>query len=236
MRKRYLITGATGAIGGAIARALDERGDDLVALVRTGVGRAVLPPRAHVVVVFPALGCGSAEAEARIATGGAPFDGIIHCAGAMVHAPLAATDSGRWADAMTCAEIALGLLRAASRRSVLVDGGAVLMLSSAAAHRATAGLGAYAAGKAAVEALCKAAAVELAPRRIRVNCLAPGAVSGAMHDRLMARLPAGAGAAYEQRHPLGIAAPEQVAAAAVWLLDAQQITGAVVPLDGGLTV
>lgn len=232
--KTYLVTGATGSIGGAVARALIARGAWVIAAGRADQAGKI-PPGAEPWPLDLRFHDIAAKNMQKMTNATEPLAGIVHCAGVEVIAPLRTISGVQWDRAMFAAESALAILSGASRAGVVEDGGAVVIVTSAAARQATAGLGAYAAGKAAAEALARCAALELAPRRIRVNCLAPGAVSGAMHDRVMARLPADARAAYERKHPLGIASPEQVAAAALWLLDAEQITGAVVPVDGGLT-
>lgn len=229
----YILTGATGAIGRAVALALAHRGDEVITAGR-GVSRL-----AGLAGIYPFEADlstpGAAEQAIRDAASLRPVGGIIHCAGSELLAPIRYTRDDAWERAMWAASCALGLLRAASRRGVVADGGAVVLMSSASVRRAAAGCGAYAAGKAAVEALARTAAVELAPRGIRVSCVAPGAVLGPMHDRVCTRMGEENARAFEARHPLGICTPADVADAVLYLLDAPRVTGAVLPVDGGLT-
>jgi NAD(P)-dependent dehydrogenase (short-subunit alcohol dehydrogenase family) len=58
--------------------------------------------------------------------------------------------------------------------------------------------------------MVRAAAVELAPKRIRVNAVAAGAFRSPMHDRITARMPGAAVDAYAASHPLGFGSLEAV--------------------------
>ena len=112
--------------------------------------------------------------------------------------------------------------------------GTIILTSSTAGQRGFAQASVYTASKHAVEGIMKAAAHELAPLGIRVNVVAPGPTATDMLDRFTDGHPEQLAA----RIPLGRAAePEEIAAVAVWLAsdEARFVTGAVVPVDGGLT-
>jgi 3-oxoacyl-[acyl-carrier protein] reductase len=118
---------------------------------------------------------------------------------------------------------------------LMAPGGSIVNISSIGATRAHRHAVAYDATKGAVEALTRATAVELAPQRIRVNAIAPGAIA---NDRFEA-LPEQQRAARAAPIPLGrVGTGADVAAAVSFLAgpDADYITGQVITVDGGLTV
>ena len=108
----------------------------------------------------------------------------------------------------------------------------VLGIQAAAAHRGAEGYGAYSASKAAVLAITRAAALELAPNGIRVNSISPGGVETPMNDDEVP--PGGSSAA-----PLGRRAqPEEISPLVVYLATSASsyVTGADILIDGGVTV
>lgn len=127
------------------------------------------------------------------------------------------------------------------------DGGAVVATASAAGLKAEAGVAAYGASKAALLHLVKVAAKECAPRRIRVNAIAPAGVETPVWDAVpmfadKAR-EVGRDAAFGELAALATpleryAKAEEVAAQVCWLLsdEAALITGATLVSDGGYTL
>ena len=112
--------------------------------------------------------------------------------------------------------------------------GSIILTSSTAGSRGFANASIYTASKHAVEGIMRAAAHELAPLGIRVNVVAPGPTATDMLDRFTGGRPEVLAA----RVPLGRAAhADEVAHAAVWLASdaAAFITGAVIPVNGGIT-
>jgi 3-oxoacyl-[acyl-carrier protein] reductase len=112
-------------------------------------------------------------------------------------------------------------------------GGTIVTMSSAAARQAAKSAAAYAAAKAGVIAFTRHLAGELAPHRIRVNCIAPSATE---NDKMRAWMSADQRAALGASFPLGrLGQPDDVAAAALFLAsDASAwITGATLDVAGG---
>jgi NAD(P)-dependent dehydrogenase (short-subunit alcohol dehydrogenase family) len=83
--------------------------------------------------------------------------------------------------------------------------------------------------KGAINQATRALAIELAPRGVTVNAVAPGVVATPMH-------PADSHAALGKLHPLGrIARVDEIAAAVLYLVGADFVTGAILPVDGGFS-
>lgn len=116
---------------------------------------------------------------------------------------------------------------------VMRDGGAMVVISSLASTHVVPGVAAYAAGKAAANTLVRYAAVEFAPRRIRVNAILPGSVDTPMND--IFRDNEAVMSIIRKEIPLGrIAAADEIAAATQWLCqDECFATGVLMPVDGG---
>lgn len=114
----------------------------------------------------------------------------------------------------------------------VADGGVIISLTSLNARQPGTGMGAYCAAKAGLAMLTEVAALELAPRRVRVNAISPGLVLTPLTAPAM-DIP-GIEDDYLANTPLGRAGlPEEIAAAAVYIAGAQWLTGEVLDLNGG---
>jgi meso-butanediol dehydrogenase/(S,S)-butanediol dehydrogenase/diacetyl reductase len=116
------------------------------------------------------------------------------------------------------------------------DSGVVVNISSSSGSLAIPGQSMYGTSKAALEYLTKSLAAELAPYRIRVNCIAPGPVDTPIHLTWAGDDVAGAYERMKNELPLKrMGTADELAAWIVWLAsqDASWVTGVIIPVDGG---
>jgi 3-oxoacyl-[acyl-carrier protein] reductase len=114
----------------------------------------------------------------------------------------------------------------------LFDGGSLVSISSLNGRQPGIGMSAYCSAKAGLSMLTQVAALELAPRGIRVNAVAPGFVHTPLTEG--AAMVPGVVEEYVENTPLGRAgAPEDVAEAVLFLTKAPWLTGEVLDLNGG---
>jgi len=116
---------------------------------------------------------------------------------------------------------------------LIEEGGSIVLISSTAGQRGEAGHADYAATKGAIISMVKGVAVELAPRNITVNCVAPGWIDTDMCDIPYA---AGGRQRIEAGIPLGrVASAEDVAGSVLFLCSrlARHVTGEILNVNGG---
>ncbi|MCZ8062122.1 SDR family NAD(P)-dependent oxidoreductase [Silanimonas sp.] len=241
--RHYLVTGAASGIGRAVAVLMARLGArlslvdiDTAALENV---RVALP--AGSAVQTTAFDLRDAEAigpmvEACVAAQG-PLHGIVHCAGLQSVMPVRTLKLERARELFAVnTEAALALSSAlASRKVYAGEHGALVFISSVMAMAGSAGAVAYATSKAALHGMARTLSVELAPKRIRVNCIAPGFVRTPLLERTERLWEPGQRESVEAQHPLGFGEPEDIANAVVFLAadTGRWITGTVLVVDGG---
>ena len=239
-----LVTGATSGIGTEIARRLHADGMTVVVSGRSRKrGEAVereLGDRAHFVAAdLTDDGVAAELVAATVAVAGrldvlVNNSGIDHT-GPMLDVPAAEIE----ATFRTNTFATIACLQAAGRvMRDQGDGGAIINITSRLASIGVPTMGIYSASKGAVLALTTAAAVELAPHRIRVNAVAPGMTLTPLYQEWVDSQPDPAATArgVAEAIPLGrLATPADVAGAVAYLAraDADYITGVSIPVDGG---
>ena len=237
--RRALVTGGSGDIGGAIARALAAEGCEVLVHAHAGIERA----RA-VVAAIRANG-GSAEAVAFDLTDGhatrteldrlleaGPIQVLVHNAGIHDDAPLAGMLEEQWHRVIEVSlhgffHVAQPLLLPMAR----TRWGRIVSVSSVAAVLGNRGQVNYAAAKSALHGASRSLAREMASRGITVNVVAPGVIAGRMTAdtfdaaRLKALVPAGRAGT-----------PDEVAAVVRFLCsdEAAYVNGQVIGVNGGM--
>ncbi|PTW47197.1 MULTISPECIES: 3-oxoacyl-[acyl-carrier-protein] reductase [Rhodovulum] len=238
--KTALVTGASGGIGGAIARALHAQGAT-VGLSGTREAplaelAADLGERAHV------LPCNLSDPEAvealpkaaAEAMGG--LDILVNNAGITRDMLFMRLKDEDWQSVLDVnLTAAMRLCRGAMRGMMKARWGRIVNITSVVGTTGNPGQANYCAAKAGLVGLSKSLAHELASRGVTVNCVAPGFIETAMTDKLTDEQKSGILGAV----PMGrMGTPEEIAAAVVYLAspEAGYVTGATVHVNGGMVM
>ena len=223
-----VVTGASGGIGGACVRKLQQTGFHVIGVDKSESSEA----DEHVVIDLAGRRCGEALSEVL---GGRPVQGLLNNAAAALYTTMEETSVEAW-DAVLDTNLRSAFLISRSLiPNLAAGGGSVVNVVSVHAIATSVGIAAYAASKGGLLSLTRAMALELADRGVRVNAVLPGAVSTPMLEKGLSR----SGVTVSQlgeSHPLGrVAEPREIADAIVFLLGdgASYITGAGLTVDGG---
>lgn len=237
--KGALVTGATGGIGGEIAKALKAQGakvaisgtreDRLRALAAEIGDVAPLPCNLKDRAAVAKL---AAEAEAAVGT----LDIVINNAGITRDNLFMRMRDEEWDDVIAVNLTATFVLcRAALRNMMRRRYGRIINIASISGVIGNPGQGNYAASKAGMVGMTKSLAREVASRGITANCIAPGFIQTPMTDALNEKqVEAIAGAI-----PAGVfGKPEDIAAAVVYLAsgEARYVTGETIHVNGGMVM
>jgi 3-oxoacyl-[acyl-carrier protein] reductase len=235
--RRALVTGASGGIGGAVARALHGQGAHVVLAGRRrealdGLAAELGGARCEVVTGDVAE---AAAADAMVAAAD-PVDILVNNAGITRDTLALRMKDADWQAVLdTNLGAAFRLARAALRGMLKRRFGRIVSVTSIVGVTGNPGQANYAAAKAGLVGMSKALAQEVAARGVTVNCVAPGFIDTAMtqglderqREALLARIPAAR---------LGTGA--DVAAAVVYLAsdEAAYVTGQTLHVNGGMAM
>ena len=235
-----LVTGASGGIGSAVAKALAARG---ATVALSGTREDALSAVAAEIPGAVILPCDLSDAQAvdgliprAVDALGGTLDILVNNAGVTRDNLVMRMKDEEWDMVIRVnLEAAFRLIRAASKPMMKARFGRVISITSVVGATGNPGQANYAASKGGLTAMSKALAQELASRNITVNCVAPGFISSAMtdglpdaqKDALTARIPAGK-----------LGEGTDVAAAVVYLAsrEAGYVTGQTIHVNGGMAM
>jgi NAD(P)-dependent dehydrogenase (short-subunit alcohol dehydrogenase family) len=236
--RNVIVTGAAQGLGKGIAEAFAALGDKVVVVDRYGEGseRTAAAIGGDAVALDISDAAAVESAVARIVARHGRIDvlvnnaGVVGGGGTVVDLDIALLDltyqvnvRGTWL-----------MSQAVGKRMITQGKGAIVNVSSIGGRQPTPGMGHYECTKAAVDAITRSTAIEMAPHGIRANAVAPGPVITPLTAGFAAHPEARA--AWEKRIPLAtIAEVEQIAPAVVFLASdaASHITGVSLAIDGG---
>jgi 3-oxoacyl-[acyl-carrier protein] reductase len=239
--KTALVTGASGGIGGAIAKALHAQGAkvvlsgtrlDALEAVKTELGGNAFIAQANLSDIASIEALPKAAEEAA----GSSVDILVNNAGITKDNLFMRMKDEEWdqviAVNLTAAfRLSRGVLRAMMKKRW----GRIIQISSVVGATGNPGQGNYAAAKAGLVGMTKSLAAEVASRNITVNAVAPGFIQTAMTDVLTDQQKE----MISQRIPAGrMGVPMEIAAAVVYLAseEAAYVTGETIHVNGGMAM
>lgn len=250
--RRVLVTGAARGIGraiadlfcrhGALVARIDKDGDVLAA----NEGQYTNRENNLLVTADVTSVAAIEEAVSRTAGHFGGIDILVNNAGLSVRGAFEETAIEDWDRANLNGRCVFLASRAALPHMKAAGGGVIVNMASSAGAVASRGMLAYGTAKAAVIAMTKLMALDLAKDGIRVNCISPGLTETEISRRNRARLAEKRGQTLEEvtkamlsRYPLGrVGAPEDIANAALFLAsdESSWITGINLAVDGGRSI
>lgn len=240
--KTVLITGGLRGIGKAITHACAESGAKVIATYLSSSQAANDTVAAfkeqnldvHAYCMDVRSSDSVSDTIAEIEKNHGAISVLINNSGIVKDNLILSMEDEEWHDVInTNLDGTFRVIRAVARGMVRSRSGVIINISSVAASRPGRGQANYAASKGGIEAMTKALAVELAPKNIRVNAVAPGVIETEMSREVRE---AAGDKILESVLLKKFGAPEDIAAATLFLASdcARYITGEVLHVDGGL--
>jgi 3-oxoacyl-[acyl-carrier protein] reductase len=228
--RTVLVTGGNRGIGRAIAEEFISLGYRVAVTVRSGEGPAGSLSVKADVTDSESIDAAIAEVEAKLG----PIEILVANAGITKDTLLMRMTDEEFEDVInTNLTGVFRVLKRATKGMIKARFGRVILIGSVVGLLGSAGQVNYSSAKSALVGMARSVTRELGARGITANVVAPGFIDTDM----TAELPEEQQAEYKRRIPVGrFAAPSEVAKAVAWLAsdDAAYISGAVIPVDGGL--
>jgi NAD(P)-dependent dehydrogenase (short-subunit alcohol dehydrogenase family) len=243
-----VVTGASRGIGAAIATRLAADGFGVIMVATSAAGCSAVRDRltaggtpVEVAACDLADRAAVDHLTASLLADHPAISALVNCAGIVRVGPVSSFKGADWDEVVevnlrAAFELSRALEPALAAGAATTPGGAsIVNVSSVMGLLATPGIISYVATKGGLDHLTRGLAVEYGPRGIRVNAISPGFIRTDMFETSH---PPARQLALASAHPLGrVGTPEEVAAVVGFLCsaDAAFVSGAVLPVDGGLT-
>ncbi len=236
--KTILVTGASSGIGRGISISCSKMGAKVHLMARNeerlNNTLALMEGEGH--MIHKADLCYADDINVLVDT--LPFiDGMVLCAGIIKTMPVKNINEEAMIEIFNANIMGnIMLCSRLLRKKKLNRGGSVVFISSVSTFNVKVGNSLYSATKGAVNSFAKAMALEVSKQKIRVNCIQPGFIPSSILENH------GLGEEaihwYEERHPLGLGNPNDIANGCIYLLsDASSwVTGSIITIDGGYTL
>ncbi|MFA6922350.1 MAG: SDR family oxidoreductase [Gallionella sp.] len=237
--KRILVTGASSGIGRACAILAGQLGASVVLVARdeTRLAETVgqMPGGEHMLMSFDLKELDRYEELFVRCASGQKLNGIVHAAGIGPAMPIQSVSLATMREVMNINYFAFMELVKWFSKKKYSSGGSVVGVSSVSGSAGWQGVSLYSGSKGAMDSSVRSLAIELAPKKIRVNSVVPSCIRTTMNDESIS---VGSDEAAKQilaKQPLGLGEPEDVANAVAFLLSdaAKFITGTQLVVDGG---
>jgi NAD(P)-dependent dehydrogenase (short-subunit alcohol dehydrogenase family) len=241
--KNILVTGASSGIGKETAVLFSELGANVIITARneqnlSDTYSALKPSPYHIKVIADLTLL--PEIKELVKSLPMAIDGFVHCCGKVMPIPVKFIKESQLQDVFSVNYFsAVNLVSELLMQKKLNNNSSIAFISSVSTLHAYFGGAPYISSKAALEGYSKTLALELAPKKIRVNVLQPALVRTAIFDNTI-------NAAIDEEkmnelvnsYPLGIGEPIDVANALAFFMseNSKWITGSSLKMDGGLTL
>jgi NAD(P)-dependent dehydrogenase (short-subunit alcohol dehydrogenase family) len=241
--KVYLVTGATSGIGKGICYELLKEGYIVLGLGRNELKINDLLAEFDTLFRFISFDLNDIEAFesviGELIKGIGKLDGIVLCAGREETIPLLVYTPKKISSLFQVNVTSnIEILRVFSKKKYSNDMASAVLVSSVMGELGQPGKVGYCATKAAILGVVRAASLELAKRRIRVNAISPGVVKTPMTINLFDQLTDDQVESITKMHPLGLGELEDIIPTIKFLLSdgSKWITGQNIIIDGGYSV
>ena len=238
--KNILLTGAASGIGKTTALELSKYGANLVLFDINEDGLEETKKQCSTNVCTKVVDLSNTDninmALKEVVNEVGKLDGFAHIAGIPSIMPLKTIDKASFDKIMSVNTYpALELAKFFSNKRYRNENGSIVLISSVYANVGSSANVLYSASKASIQGITKSLAIELAPKGVRVNCIAPGFIQTKMGESINHFFDASHDEYISSLHPLGLGQTKDVANAIIFLLSdkSKWITGSIINVDGG---